>query len=129
MAKAIDKPLMIALRTEIDKAIAEIGNKHGVQLKLGSGRYSNENAEFKLGVAVVQDGGLVMCKEATLFQPYATMWGMKPEDLGKTFTHHNGHRYQIVGAKPRSKHPVLCKDLTDGLCYKLAETYVAQCLK
>lgn len=79
------KSLMVALRPEIDAALAEIAKKHNLsQLKLGSGTYSKEgNFQWKLmGLCA---GGLD--RDAARYKEVIELVGLPPL----------GHKFSIAG--------------------------------
>lgn len=60
--------------------------------------------------------------EAKTFAKYAALFGMKPEDFGKTFGF-RGAIYKITGLNPRSeKFPVNAIRVSDGKPFKFPST-------
>lgn len=115
----ITKPLLRAINADLSQALVAIAEKHGVQIKVGSGSFTSDNATVKVEIAAIASDGTAKTKEATDFERYATSYGLKPEDLGKTFSY-GGKEYTLVGAKPRStKYPLLAKDNRSGKTFKL----------
>lgn len=109
---------MKILRAEIDAALAQVAAKHDVQIKLGTGRFSAANASFKMEVATKTEEGMTLSSEVTAFKAQARIFGLDPEDFGKTF-HSGGKTYTISGLVPRRpKFPVLANCLEDGKRYK-----------
>jgi len=114
---SFDRQNIRQINSEIESAIKSIAEKYGLEVKLGSTRFTNSNFTTKLQVATVGEGGITMSKEATDFNRYKSYLGIKM-DLGQEFVR-NGNTYTIIGLKPRStKYPVLAK-CTDGKTYKL----------
>jgi hypothetical protein len=105
------------INAEMEAALTAIANKYGVDVKLGNTRFTGDNFTTKVQVATVGESGITMSKEATDFDRYKTILGIKM-DLGQEFQR-NGKTYKIIGLKPRSKkYPVLA-ECSDGKTYKL----------
>jgi len=108
--KEIDKILLQKVRDEISHCLEPLGEKHGIELKLGSCNYSFDNFTMKLEGSLVGDDGVVLTKEAVDFKKYAHWHGLVPEDLGKSFVHTNVV-YTITGLKTRAKkYPIIIED-------------------
>jgi hypothetical protein len=115
----ITRPLLRAITADINAALASIAKTHGVQIKVGNGSFTTDNATIKIEVASIGDNGLAKTKEATDFERYATSFGLKPEDLGTVFES-RGVKYTLIGAKSRStKYPLLAKCIDTGKVYKM----------
>lgn len=103
--------------------LEQVGKEEGFTIRLGNATYSNSNVTFKLELSTVNEDGSVNTKEATDFKNYASMYGLNPNDLGRTFEH-IGDVYTVVGCKPRSrKFPILCKN-SQGKVYKFNEATI-----
>ena len=114
---SFDRQNIRQINSEIESAIKSIAEKYGLEVKLGSTRFTNSNFTTKLQVATVGEGGITMSKEATDFNRYKTILGINME-LGQEFQR-SGKTFTIVGLKPRSKkYPILAK-CSDGKTYKL----------
>lgn len=110
------------INAEMEAALKAIANKYGVEVNLGSTRFTGANFTTKIQIATVAEGGITMSKEATDFNRYKTILGINME-LGNEFER-NGNTYTIVGLKPRSRqYPVLAK-CSDGKTYKLPVSLV-----
>lgn len=109
------------LQTALDTIAADIG----CQIKVGNASYEPDGSacSFKIECAVIGEDGTAKTREATDFGHYAEQYGLKPEDLGKSFTNHNG-TYTIIGCKPRShKFPILGRR-ADGKVFKFPAVMV-----
>jgi|TARA_R110002051_G_scaffold11327_1_gene41354 hypothetical protein len=126
--KEIDRNLLEKVRDEISHCLEPIGEKHGIELKLGRCSYSSGNFTMKLEGSLVGDDGVVLTKEAEDFKKYAHWHGLEPEDLGKTFV--QAHVvYTITGLKTRArKYPITAK-ASNGGSYKFAADSVKRLLK
>jgi hypothetical protein len=105
------------LRAEIDAALKQVAEKHGISLRAGNARFGPDNMSMKLEAAIISSDGQVKSPERTDFERHAAMFGFKADDLGATFPF-RGTTYEIVGLKVRSrKYPVLGKR-ADGKTFK-----------
>ena len=116
------------LRDEMDAALKAVGDKYGITIAVGGGKYTDSNVTFKVEAAVVNEDGQKLGKDAVAFQQNARYYGLTPEDLFKEFTF-QGVTHQIVGLKPQSrKFPILAKNLRDGKTYKMTASSVCTAL-
>jgi hypothetical protein len=114
----IDRNKVRLISAEIDAALKDIANRHNIQLTTGGGTFSSNNFTIKVNGSAISSDGSVMTKEAEDFKSHAFLFGLKAEDLGKTFFQ-GGKMYEIVGCKPRSsKYPILAQCKNDGKTYK-----------
>lgn len=71
----INRENLRTINAEIQRALAEVENKFGVQIGLGNSRFSDENYTTKLKVAVVQNGQ-VKTRKVTDYEFYAKQRGV-----------------------------------------------------
>lgn len=119
----ITRTNLILLRADLDAAMAQVAAKHNLSITLGSARFSPTTAKINLEVATKTEDGEAQKTTLIAFKALAHSYGLKPEDLGRTFTT-NGKVMRITGLNTRShKYPVTVDCLTDGKKYKIsAET-------
>lgn len=105
------------IKAEINEALEAVGEKYGLDIKVGGGNFTAANAKLNCMIATKGEGGAVNTREAEDFKRMAFRYGLKPEDFGRTFTE-GGKVYKIVGCKPKSyQYPILCEQ--GGKTYKL----------
>jgi hypothetical protein len=111
----IDKPTLVALRASINAALASVASDYGISISAGNATFSANNAVFKLNVALIGQGGAVLDAGAERFKRYAHQVGLKPEDLGTTFSS-QGKLYKIDGIRPAifGKCPIFATCVSDG---------------
>lgn len=120
----ITRALLKTIKSDAEAVLATVAEKHGVKITFGNGSFTPDNASLKMEIAGITSEGVVKTKEATDFERYASAFGLKPEDLGTTFTY-NGKEFKLIGAKPRStKFPLLAVNLKNGKTYKLPKDAV-----
>lgn len=128
MIKKFDRVVLQMIGAEIEKALGEVGKKHGVAIKRGNGTYADDYATLKLDMSVVQEDGTPLTKEAADFKRYATIYGFQAEDLGRTFTQ-NGKKWIIRGWKPAARLSLVCEEAFTHKMYKLNPDQALKSLK
>lgn len=107
----INREVLRNLRFEINDAIKEIGDRHGVDLKLGNAKFTEIDCTFQLK-GNVQDAGDGRPAAAVEWDRYRNRYGLHDVEFGDAF-HFRGVQYNVCGIKPRSpKYPILAKDLS-----------------
>jgi len=87
----------------IEKAVEEVGRKHGVHIKRGNARFTSSSCTYKMEASLIGADGEVRSPEAEDFKKYASMYGLKPEDFGRAFTTFGGKVYTICGLNMRAQ--------------------------
>lgn len=121
MAKitTIDRTTCRLLAERIEAALKPIADELGVVITAKGGSFTSSQYTCKVEVATVGDDGAVKTRAADAFKQLASLYGMAPDDLGKTFRV-NRKTYTIVGlATRRRARPVIAKD-ADGREYVFA---------
>jgi hypothetical protein len=103
----ISRELMIKLRTDLDKAIANLGAAHGVSIKVGRGSFDSHGAKFAIEISAIV-GDSVVTKEAREFLLCVGLHGFGKDDLGREFTY-QGNKYKIAGFNSRKRLSILCQ--------------------
>lgn len=110
------------------QALQNAANDFGVTIELGTPRYDENRLTFKVEAFVAGNGNQGESSAAIQFRAAATLLGLQPEDLGKTFQS-RGDTYQIVGAKiANRKYPILAKNIKNGKTYKFTANDVRKLL-
>ena len=100
------------------EALKQVAETYGLQVSEGRGGYDPTGGTFdkKYTFTIPTEDGI-----PADFRRLASMFGMKPEDYGRTFTTHQG-TYSICGISPRSrKYPILATSADNGKTYKFRE--------
>lgn len=106
------------LRTDIDRDLAALGEKHGLKIHAGNASYTENSVTFK--VECLLDG---FDKQADDFGKSCFLFDLSEDAYGKHFKF-RGQTYALVGLKPRSpKYPII--GARAGNRYKLPEEAVA----
>jgi hypothetical protein len=111
------------LVSKIIELIKPLEKEFGVKIKSKSATYTEDSLNFKFEILKVGDSGSIIKSEDT-FKVYAKMYGLDPEDLGKTFQYKN-QMYKITGINPRSKkYPIEVINIANKKGYKFPVPYV-----
>lgn len=95
------------LSEQIAAKLSELGDELGVSFTLRGGSYTATSYTPKIEVAIVAADGTVGSREADAFKLFAAMYGLSPNDLGRTFRS-GSHEYKITGWRQRAAtRPVL----------------------
>jgi len=111
----IDRALLKAMRPELDRAVAEIAERHGVKIKVAKGVYGDTTGKFTLEIAAVDKDGTVHTREAFNFENMCYRFGLARSDLGREFKS-AGVTFVVKGLKGqgRARKPILCERKRDG---------------
>lgn len=121
----LDKQSLTRIRDQINAALEMVADDLGLNITVGSCRYTAKNATLKVEIATLSDDGSIQNKEREDFKIWAPSYGLSSGDLGKTFES-NGNTYEVCGLKRRSrKYPILAKR-ADGRMFKFAARYVKE---
>ena len=124
----IDRHVLKLIASDIETALQDVSKKYHVDIKYKGGSFTPTNATLKLEINPISDTGETVTSEASDFKLYAPMFGLNPDDLGKSFVS-NFQTYTIIGLKKKSHtYPVLCKR-SDGKLFKYPATTVKMLLK
>lgn len=131
--KTFDKTNLKSVRAEIDTALASVGKKLGIALKIGNISYSEEAFHTKLEAFVVtKDASGKSPAEVKMIQElkkYGFMFNVDESHLGKTFSS-NGETFKFAGIKPsRPKYPVVGTSVRTGKSFKFREGVLTQIRK
>lgn len=113
-----DKNTLRILRSEIDVALAQVGNAYGIDLHAGNARFDAKTATFKLDLALLDESGVVETKEMLALKAF------NPDMVGKTVTLHRGMTGKVIGYNRRAKAYPYIVETDAGKKFKLSEAQV-----
>lgn len=123
-----DKMKVNQVAKDIDEALKAVEAKHNISIARGRGTYDAHTFSLKVNCVIKEASGEVFDIAARDFQRMAHLYGLKADDLGKTF-YANGQPYTISGLKSRNKkYPILAKN-RNGKTYKFPESSVVRNLE
>lgn len=113
------------IRKDMDAALKEVSEKHGISFEIGSIRYDDKSFRTTVKAYLVKDGDATDSDDArrakfeATAERYGHRYGVKPQDYGKMITY-GGHRFILRGIKPRAtKRPIVGEKVSDGKSYIL----------
>jgi hypothetical protein len=120
----IDRATAKQLGAEVEAALREIAERHGLELVPKGGKFDPSVGTFKPNFEFkTSDSG------ANEFALYADMFGLDADDFGKEFTTH-GKTFRISGIAPRSHvRPILATEVATGKGFKFTAESVQQLVK
>jgi hypothetical protein len=116
----ITRQLAKDINSDIQAALQQVAQKHGLQFKAGNLRFSQTEIRTTINFQTVQTG-VVRNPEVEAYEQFARLrnWTLK---VGERFTTNNGDQFILLGYKPsRPKYPISAKSVRDGKTYKLTE--------
>jgi hypothetical protein len=114
---SFDRTTVKNLRSDIDKALATISKKYGIEISAGNASFTSSNVTYKVQAAVKAASGVTMTKEASDFNLYASI-NLSGFKLGQTISL-QGKEYTIAGWKVRAqRNPVIVT--RDGKSYRVS---------
>lgn len=111
---------LTSLRNRLNAILKPLAQELGINIEAGNAVYgrTGDNAKITLVMCNIAADGTLVSKEHTAFLQYCNIYGLKPDDLGRTFMW-GGKTYKLVGLKPGNRYPFLAE--CGGRRYKLPE--------
>ena len=98
----ISKNLLESIEKDLENALKEASEKHGVELRFGGGTFTEVDATLKLKVTSgVKNSDEYLKQE---WDKYCSLYGFKPEHFG-TKVIHQGEEVRLIGfnyGKPKN---------------------------
>jgi hypothetical protein len=124
-----DRSNLAILQADIEAALKAVGEKHGVKIGAGSGKFSATNFSLKVECFVAgagtgdDDASVRLDKFAEAFKRYQPLYF---SDLTMEAVYQIGTaKYKIVGYNSRAReYPFLLKDQASGKVFKFPEDRV-----
>lgn len=105
----ITRDFLRSARPDIEKDLAAFAAKHGLSVSVKNIKFSDSSFEAKVEFSVLSSGGVAMTPERKHFIELASLYGVDPSFLDKSFRH-GGHVYTVVGLNPKKrKNPIVMK--------------------
>jgi hypothetical protein len=125
----IDRQTVRSVREDLDHALREIGERHGLNLRTGSATFTAVKFTMKIEASVVDTDGVDLAAQRE-FKVNAFRYGLPDDAFGKEFTGWDGIRYRVVGLKPRRrKFPISAVRVSDGRAFKFPVSTVSSILE
>lgn len=115
---SFDRSTVRLINSEIESALQAIGNKYGVQIGTGNSRFSSTEFTTKVKVAAVNSSGVVLSKEAKVWDLMAPTHGINFKVGDQFQVHSSPLTFTITGWNTRSpKYPIQAQ--AGGAKYKI----------
>jgi len=115
-----DKKSFQEFRKEMANALEPLCEKYDCHVKLGNITY--DDYDLKIKVEFEKNGE---DSQQKIFTEVCGLYGLKPDDYGKTFVHFEGlgkleKQYQLLGINVSApKYPIIVKDLESDQMYRV----------
>ena len=110
---ALDRSKLREIAADMQKALELVLKRHGVEVEIGGARFTDVEATYKVRIF---SGSKDNAKQVE-WNKYCVLFGMRPEDFGKTFTS-NGETYTIDGLNLKAKRMPILATRSDGSGFK-----------
>ena len=106
------------LRNEIDEALDQVAKKYGITISAGNCTFSGNEANFKLKLNTIGEGGTVITRESQMWDLYKSRTNCSHLKVGDKITIQGG-TYILTGYNTRAKKaPIQFKDVFGHSNYK-----------
>ena len=115
--ESFNKPQIVQLRSEIDKALDRVANKYGITISAGNCSFSGNEANFKLKLNTIGDGGTVITRESQMWDLYKNRTQCSHLKVGDEIQL-QGNTYTLTGYNTRAKKAPIQFTDSSGRGYK-----------
>jgi hypothetical protein len=115
MAKIMkfSKDALKGLRSPLEDALKELGEKYGIEFRVGNGRFDEATAKFQLEMKIA-DKSVMESAARREFSVYASMYGLRGIDFGTQVTLQH-QVWEVAGlALNRTKYPIKMRNVVTG---------------
>ena len=100
--ETFNKPQIVQLRSEIDKALDRVAKEYGITISAGNCSFSGNEANFKLKLNTIGEGGTVITRESKMWNLYKSRTNCSHLNVGDTITI-QGNPYTLSGYNTRAR--------------------------
>ena len=100
--ESFNKPQIVQLRSEIDKALDRVAKEYGITISAGNCSFSGNEANFKLKLNTIGEGGTVITRESKMWNLYKSRTNCSHLNVGDTIII-QGNPYTLSGYNTRAK--------------------------
>ena len=115
--ESFNKPQIVQLRNEIDKALDRVANKYGITISAGNCSFSGNEANFKLKLNTIGDSGTVITRESQMWALYKNRTQCSHLKVGDEIQL-QGNTYTLTGYNTRAKKAPIQFTDSSGRGYK-----------
>jgi len=100
--ETFNKPQIVQLRNEIDKALDRVAKQYGITISAGNCSFSGNEANFKLKLNTIGDNGTVITRESQMWDLYKSRTNCSHLSIGDKITI-QGNSYTLSGYNTRAR--------------------------
>ena len=100
--ESFNKQQIVQLRSEIDKALDRVAKEYGITISAGNCSFSGNEANFKLKLNTIGEGGTVITRESKMWNLYKSRTNCSHLNVGDTIII-QGNPYTLSGYNTRAK--------------------------
>ena len=100
--ETFNKPQIVQLRSEIDKALDRVAKEYGITISAGNCSFSGNEANFKLKLNTIGEGGTVITRESKMWNLYKSRTNCSHLNVGDTIII-QGNPYTLSGYNTRAR--------------------------
>ena len=100
--ESFNKPQIVQLRNEIDKALDRVAKEYGITISAGNCSFSGNEANFKLKLNTIGEGGTVITRESQMWDLYKSRTNCSHLSIGDKITI-QGNSYTLSGYNTRAR--------------------------
>jgi len=100
--ETFNKPQIVQLRNEIDKALDRVAKQYGITIKAGNCSFSGNEANFKLKLNTIGEGGTVITRESQMWDLYKGRTQCSHLSIGDKIKI-QGNSYTLSGYNTRAR--------------------------
>lgn len=111
-----DRATCSLVNARIAEALMGISAELGVSIRPVGGTFATNHYVVKLEIATISDDGAVQSRDADAFRHHAGIYGLSPNDLGRSFRS-GGRDFVITGLRSRGKRQILASNSGKEFCF------------
>ena len=100
--ESFNKPTIVQLRSSIDKALDQVAKEYGITISAGNCSFSGNEANFKLKLNTIGEGGTVITRESQMWDLYKSRTNCSHLSIGDKITI-QGNSYTLSGYNTRAR--------------------------
>ena len=100
--ESFNKPTIVQLRSSIDKALDQVAKEYGITISAGNCSFSGNEANFKLKLNTIGEGGTVITRESQNWDFYKNRTNCSHLSIGDKITI-QGNSYTLSGYNTRAR--------------------------
>ncbi|NTF18262.1 hypothetical protein G6L37_07565 [Agrobacterium rubi] len=96
----LNQQTLTSIRIDVEKALKEIGDRHGIDLNFGHGSFTPSGLTGKLQIKMAaRNDSSEKSGQQIEFEALAPRYGLTADDYGREFSH-GRRRFKLIGINP-----------------------------